>query len=187
MKKYIIIAFAVLILGLLLVYGIVQFLPSVFEGGKNHHSFMDQLEKEGAPLFEEKTIDGSNFSLASQKGKVIIVSFWASWCSPCVEEFPSMVELINKYKGKVHLVAISADYSIDDIKIFLKSQAHFDTNDLSVIWDKDQKVGQLYHVNKLPESYIFGADLKLIRKVSGSLNWTQSDAIGFFDRLTGTQ
>jgi thiol-disulfide isomerase/thioredoxin len=184
MKKYIIIAISVLVVGLLLIVGIIQFLPRVFEGGKNHHSFMDKLEKVGAPLFEEKTIDGNTFALASQKGKVVIIGFWASWCSPCIEEFPSLIELVNKFKGKVHLVAISADYSVEDIRIFLKSQAHFDASDISVIWDKDQKIGQIYNVNKLPESYVFGSDLKLIRKVSGSINWIQEDALDFFNRMT---
>jgi thiol-disulfide isomerase/thioredoxin len=187
MKKYIIAAILVLTLGLLFVFGIVEYLPRFFEGTKNHHSFMDQLEKEGAPLFEEKTIDGNTFALQSQKGKVVIISFWASWCSPCIEEFPSLIELVNKYKGKVHLIAISADYSLEDIRIFLKSQAHFDVNDLTVIWDKDQKIGQIYNVNKLPESYVFGSDLKLIRKVSGSINWAQPEALEFFDRLTATK
>jgi thiol-disulfide isomerase/thioredoxin len=187
MKKYIVIAASVFVVGLILIFGIVQYLPQLFEGGKNHHSFMDQLEKDGAPLFEEKTIDGNTFSLQSQKGKVVIISFWASWCSPCIEEFPSLVELVNKYKGKVHLVAISADYSVEDIRIFLKSQAHFDASDVSVIWDKDQKLGQIYNVNKLPESYVFGSDLKLIRKVSGSINWVQADAIEFFNRTTGVK
>lgn len=175
-------AIGVLFVGLLAVYAILQYLPQAFEAGKNHHSFMDELEKNGAPPFNEKTIDGQSFSLLEQKGKIVIVSFWASWCGPCVEEFPSMLELINKFKGQVHLVAISADYSLEDIRVFLKSQTPYDVKDVSVIWDKDQKIGQIYHVNKLPESYILGPDLKLLRKISGSINWSQAEAIDFFSR-----
>lgn len=62
------------------------------------------------PNISLKTIDGQDFELASLKGKVYIIDFWASWCGPCRKENPSMVALYNDYHPKgLEMVGISLD------------------------------------------------------------------------------
>lgn len=53
---------------------------------------------EPAPEIELPTPDGENMQLSDLKGKVVLIDFWASWCSPCRKENPEMVRLYNKYK-----------------------------------------------------------------------------------------
>ena len=57
--------------------------------------------------FTLKTMDGNDFTLSSQKGKVVVLDFWASWCAPCREEFPFLVELANQNKDNAFLTVLS--------------------------------------------------------------------------------
>ena len=63
-----------------------------------------------APLFTVSRIDQPPLSLASLKGQVVVVNFWATWCPPCREELPYLVSTAKEYEPKgVALVAISND------------------------------------------------------------------------------
>jgi thiol-disulfide isomerase/thioredoxin len=63
-----------------------------------------------APPFKLEKMDGSQVELASLKGKVVVVNFWATWCPPCREEIPYLVATVKEYESKgVTLVAISND------------------------------------------------------------------------------
>ncbi len=114
------------------------------------------------------------------------MNFWASWCNPCVEEFPSMVKLVKEFKGDVVILAISEDDQTDDIKVFTKAmglpEPHFE-----VVWDKDKRSMKDYGVEKLPESFLVGRDGKLIRKVLGIDNWSSDDALAYFKMLVAGQ
>lgn len=120
---------------------------------------------------------------ALTKDKIVIINFWASWCEPCAEEFPSMIKLVQHYKDKIVILAPSHDTSLEDIQTFAKAFDLDSTPGIHLLWDKDLKAGKAFQVNKLPESYIFGKNGKLLRKVVGTRNWFNEDAKYFFDSL----
>lgn len=63
--------------------------------------------------------------IAEYKGeKPVLVNFWATWCAPCIEEFPYMMELNKEYEGKFKLIFVSGDFAEarEDAKNFLKKQ-----------------------------------------------------------------
>jgi cytochrome c biogenesis protein CcmG, thiol:disulfide interchange protein DsbE len=117
------------------------------------------------------------------KDKIVIVNFWASWCEPCAQEFPSMVKLVNQYAGKVVILAPSHDSNLEDIETFAKAFELDRVAGIYLFWDKDLAAGKAFQVNKLPESYIFGRDGKLLRKVVGTRDWFNEDARLYFDSL----
>src|SRR5260370_41673800 len=54
----------------------------------------------GAPDFTVKDLDDKDVSLSQYKGKVVLLNFWATWCEPCREEIPWLIQFQNKYSAK---------------------------------------------------------------------------------------
>lgn len=70
-----------------------------------------------APEIEGRDIDGKKFKLSDYRGKVVVLSFWASWCGPCMAMVPSEVRLAKRMKGKPFaLVGVNGDPARDDAK-----------------------------------------------------------------------
>jgi cytochrome c biogenesis protein CcmG/thiol:disulfide interchange protein DsbE len=146
-------------------------------------SVLDQMEKSGVPDFTIAKLDGSgDVSLASLKGQVLVINFWASWCNPCVEEFPSLLNLSKAFAKDVKVVAISTDENRDDAKAFVQTLGVMPPGVL-VLWDPQRKLADAYGVEKIPESYIVGRDLRLLRKVMGVDDWATKNAQAFFTDL----
>ena len=73
------------------------------------------LQGKPAPAFALENLSGKKVSLASYKGKAVLVNFWATWCGPCKVETPWLVELRNKYAGQGFEV-LGVDTEADDLK-----------------------------------------------------------------------
>jgi thiol-disulfide isomerase/thioredoxin len=75
--------------------------------------------------FQLEGIAGQKYRLSEFKGKVVLLDFWATWCGPCVEEMPHLVELYRKYRDRGFVVlAISADYKSDRYKVAPFAETH---------------------------------------------------------------
>jgi len=77
---------------------------------------------------------------------------------------------------------VSSDFSKKDIEVFVKA---FEGNkdNVELLWDKDAKVSKSYGTTKLPESYLVGRDLKLIRKIIGIEEWYNKSAKEYMQTL----
>ena len=144
--------------------------------------FLDQLETEGLKELNGHGLQGESFSLSRVKSPVLVLNFWASWCGPCVQEVPSLIELIEK-DSSVEIVAVSEDSSRADIDSFLKSFPGMKNPRIHLLWDEDRKLMELYRAEKLPESFVFGPQRKLAKKVVGSINWSSEDALQYLRSL----
>ncbi len=150
----------------------------------SHLSAVVKMENEGAPVFSTSTIDGEKVELTERPGKVVIVNFWASWCGPCIEEIPSLVQLAEHFKDKIQIIAISNDDKLDDINVFLKSFSKLKATNIKIVWDQDQSLAKLYNVQRLPESYIIGPSRKLEKKIIGSIVWYSPQSIEYIESLS---
>lgn len=151
------------------------------------YSFVERFEREEMPAIEVPFVakDGvlsGLLRLSEVKEPIVIVNFWASWCNPCVEEFPSMMKLVEALDGQLAVVAVSMDDDLKDLAAFSKLFG-VPREGFYVGWDDKKKVMEEYGVGKLPESYIVGKDRKLIRKVLGIENWASDNAIAYFKEL----
>jgi thiol-disulfide isomerase/thioredoxin len=67
-------------------------------------------EVRAAPSFDLRDLDGGRATLASFKGKVVVLDFWATWCGPCLAELPEYVKFVEKNRGKaVEVIGVVFD------------------------------------------------------------------------------
>jgi thiol-disulfide isomerase/thioredoxin len=102
-----------------------------------------------APAFTLPARGGASVGLESFKGKVVMLNFWASWCGPCRQEMPLLEQMHKRYsKQGFALLGVNVDAESADAEKLLKAvQVSF-----PILFDKDNKVSQLYNVNSMPSS-----------------------------------
>lgn len=185
MKLHIKALIVVLIIGVLSAWAFQRFVLSQIKGEQAPVgiSSIEKWEKEGLPDFRARTLEGASVSLTEFEDKVVILNFWASWCGPCIEEIPSLLKLLKAFPGQIHLVAISGDSSREDIDVFLKSFPELKSADITLIWDEDRSLMKLFNVSRLPESLVADRDLKLAKKLVGSIDWYTKDSKAYMSDL----
>ncbi len=73
-----------------------------------------------APDFDLVSVDGARVHLSDLRGELIIVNFWATWCTPCVEEMPNLQKYYQDiYPNQFEVLAINADESLPEVKQFV--------------------------------------------------------------------
>jgi len=111
---------------------------------------------------------------------VVVLNFWATWCPPCVEEMPSLVEMQRRLKAKgVTVIAVSMDVDQGAYRQFLKDHKI----DLLTIRDPGQKSNNLYGTFKFPETYIIDRNGVMRRKFIGAVEWTSPEITTFLEKL----
>lgn len=99
------------------------------------------------------TLENESIELRNVPEPLIILNFWASWCRPCLEEFPSLVEFQEKFRGKVAVFGINGDEE-NPRENALKTQKKYKLNFPSTI-DEKALIGEKFLINTYPVSIIF--------------------------------
>lgn len=104
-----------------------------------------------APDFTLKNSKGENVRLAEQRGQVVMLNFWASWCGPCRQEMP-LLDAISKKYGKMGFVlyGINVEQDNKDAKKMLQDLGVT----FSILYDPESKLSSLYSVDAMPTSVI---------------------------------
>jgi len=134
--------------------------------GKELSERLDRMAKLAvgavAPDFTLTTKDGADYTLSAQKGKVVLVDFWAHWCKPCRAENPNNVALIKKYgKDGFTIAGISVDRPADKDK-WLKAIADDKINYTQMLDTKE--VNKEYDVRFIPTTILIDKEGKIIAK-----------------------
>lgn len=138
----------------------------------------------------EFTIQDSDHSvtLSQLRGKIVVLNFWATWCPPCVDEMPSLVQLQKRFQDKgVTVLGVSVDDDTNDYHKFLKDHGiDFLTvreggtkTDTGVVSPIANKYGTL----KIPETYIIDRNGIIRRKFIGPVDWKQQEIAEYLSRL----
>lgn len=133
-----------------------------------------------APDFHLTLHDGRPVSLASYRGRVVLLNFWASWCPPCVQETPALNALAQEFpKGNVVVLGVSIDEDPVAYRTFL---ANFHIA-FPTARDPSQALMHRYGTVQIPETYIIAPDGRIARKLVSAADWTAPDMVAYLRRL----
>jgi thiol-disulfide isomerase/thioredoxin len=145
-------------------------LETIFEGA------IRRLQLIGNKMaLEGKTFQGQSFQLSDYEGRVVLVDYWATWCGPCVAEYPQIRKLYDKYHGRgFDVVGVSMDADRDSLASYLKEK--------EVPWVvlNDADAGgkhpstEYYNIQTVPAMFLIGRDGKVI---STTVEVAQLDAL----------
>lgn len=101
--------------------------------------------------FALQTFDGKEVKLSDFRGQIVVLDFWASWCTPCREEMPFLDILQKKYgMHGVKVLAVNIDNKPQNALDFLKKYSIR----LVPVWDREKKVVSAYDVQTMPTTMI---------------------------------
>jgi len=116
------------------------------------------------PPFLVNDVDGNIVSTASWRGKVVLLNFWATWCPPCREEIPEMIELQSRYKDRLQVIGVSMDDSpAEEVRAF----AHQMGMTYPVVMGSRSIEAEYGGVPALPTSFVIGPDGGVVQKHVG--------------------
>lgn len=127
-----------------------------------------------------KTTKGNEFKLSEHKDKVVILNFWASWCQPCLSEFKSLKEIVNKYpKDKLLVLGINNDEETP-LKNISRIEKKMNLNFESVV-DKNSQLAADFYISVIPASIAF-YNGKVIHYVNKGFDFTQRNFVEKLDK-----
>lgn len=115
-----------------------------------------------APSFELTLRDGSSWKLDDQRGKIVVLAFWASWCGPCRNELPEMSALAAE-RSDVVFVAVNVDRHKAEAEKFLRQVQVT----MPIAWDPDALALGEYNVMSMPTTFVIDKNGIVVKKKVG--------------------
>ncbi len=117
-------------------------------------------------------IDDKNFmhSLSDFKGQVVVLSFWATWCEPCVREMPALFRLYKALQGKdVAILPISVDFKgVSVVKPFYQQNG---LENFPIFLDDKGRAFKDFKIQALPSAFVIDRKGNVVAKVMGEMDW----------------
>jgi peroxiredoxin len=137
-----------------------------------------------APGFRLPALSGGEFDLASQRGKIVVLNFWATWCPPCVAEMPSLERLHRALGAEgLSVVTVSADEDEAELRRFVSERALT----LPVLKDPGGRVAaSAYRTTGYPETFVLDRDGRLLQHVVGPADWDSPERLANLRRRVGS-
>ncbi|NIW37901.1 MAG: redoxin domain-containing protein [Gemmatimonadetes bacterium] len=120
------------------------------------------------PDFAYPSLDGDTARLSSQRGRVVLVNVWATWCPPCREEMPSIQRLYDAYRDSGFTVlAVSIDVDTAAVRPFVKELGLT----FPILFDPAGSIIKLYGTVGVPESFVGDKEATLVLRRVGADDW----------------
>jgi thiol-disulfide isomerase/thioredoxin len=116
------------------------------------------------PPFLVNDLDGEVISTASWHGKVVLLNFWATWCPPCRDEIPELIELSNRYKDRLQIIGVSMDDAPpEEVREFAKHEGIT----YPIVMGSRAISAEYGGVPALPTSFVVNTDGRIVQKHTG--------------------
>jgi thiol-disulfide isomerase/thioredoxin len=134
----------------------------------------------GARDFSLADLKGNSHALADYRGKVVVVNFWASWCSPCITEIPSLRDLQEQLAAKP-VVILAVNYMEGKFKVH-KFTGMVEMP-FQVLLDPDGATFKAWGAEVLPTSFLLDAEGRVRHWVQGPIEWTSPEVVDTLEAL----
>jgi thiol-disulfide isomerase/thioredoxin len=173
-------AAATVLAGALLIEGAASTVKSAAESacGALRPSPMTPALRALVPEFDLPDLAGNGVTLRSLRGRPVLVSFFATWCPPCVEEAPSLEELALRLGDKATVALVSVDEDLDALKKFYAKGSR-----ATVVRDESRKVPESFGTSKFPESFLLDGWGKVRYAFINKRDWSIPEAAACVEGL----
>ncbi|TMM57272.1 TlpA family protein disulfide reductase [Maribacter algarum] len=118
-----------------------------------------------------ESLDGQPIELSDYKGKRILLNYWATWCKPCIEEMPSMVEAQTLLENENYIFLLASDQSMKKIKAFQKKKSF----DLNFVKYNGSLASE--EITALPATFIYNVEGEKVERIDGATEWNSPEII----------
>jgi len=128
----------------------------------------ERLSRKPGPDLALVGVDGSSRQLTQLRGRAVLLHFWATWCPPCREELPGLLELGRDLakEGRLHVVAVSLDSDWETVRDFFGGHVPRE-----IVRDHMGSATDAYDLSTLPDTYLLAADGSTRVRFGGARNW----------------
>lgn len=103
-------------------------------------------------------LEGRSWTLSELRGKVVLVNFWATWCPPCRKEMPDLDALAKRFASQGLIVLSITDENIAKVTSYILGHGV----DYPILIDTDRKASEAFHIEGIPQSFVFNREGKLV-------------------------
>lgn len=137
------------------------------------------IEPFSSVLFKDGA--GKTFDLASLKGKVVFINFWATWCPPCVAEMPSIHALQKKFANNMDVVflLVDVDNKYEKSDQFMKKHGY----DLKVV-NPASDIPPVFFQGSIPTTVILDKKGKMVFRQEGAADYSSAEIIDLISKLS---
>jgi thiol-disulfide isomerase/thioredoxin len=123
-----------------------------------------QLQQKPSGTYKQLNLVDYNNLMASNKGKVVIVNFFATWCPPCRKEVPELIKLAKAYDGKnLQIIGISVDENGEEAVIPFAQQVGFNYP----VYLTTPELNKTFNIDAVPQIFLYSKDGTLITNLKG--------------------
>lgn len=127
-----------------------------------------------APEYAAPSLTGERMALSDQRGKVVLVNVWATWCGPCRVEMPSLQALHERFRDQGFTVlAVSIDTGPgyrEKVERFVQEYGL----DFPVLLDPDARIQREFRTVGVPETFVLDREGRIVKRLIGAADWDSS-------------
>lgn len=139
----------------------------IFDGEEKPVSVGAERVRREAPELVYRSADGAKHRLSALEGRPVLLHFWATWCPPCRDELPGLLEFAAA--GEISVLAVSLDPEWSDVRQFLEGPPP-----PSVVLALSEDASQDFGVATLPQTVLIDAAGFVRLRFAGERDWTSS-------------
>ncbi len=139
--------------------------------------------RQPAPEFILTEESGATKKLSDFRGNVVILSFWASWCGPCLTELPTFAEMESKFRDKgLRVIPVNVDDG-DAGRVFAKDFWPKKNIPFPTYYDTTKDIAQKYEVDMLPSNFIIDRQGRMVFSSAGASDWSAPETMDLIESV----